>query len=261
MRLFFADEADQSGNRQYFCMAGIIIMAEQAAALHTAVSKTRKKFGFAPQDKLKFSPADMPKGFSRKDHAAAKDEILVAAHKCECTAICYLAPRAIVDGQPLDQRMHFGVNTLLMKYHEFLVEQRDCGLAFFDRTNDYNQQAYFKEVFQVGSRRRQSRDLYPHILAYSATSDGHSHFSSVADIVTGAFRFVVNEPSKDKVGAILLGHLSRLMWKKKVGNSYSFSECGFVIRPMAVRRAEYQADINATIVRIDKWLANPEGTG
>ena len=86
------------------------------------------------------------------------------------------------------------------------------------------------------------------------TGVGHSHLNSVTDIVVGAFRFVVNESDKDKIGAVLLKLLAKIMWGKKNGKGQvQVRERGLIIRPQKINLDSYKADISALFSRLEKY--------
>ena len=77
--------------------------------------------------------------------------------------------------------------------------------------------------------------------------------TSVTDIVVGAFRFIVNEPDKDKVGITLLKLLEKVMWSKPEGNDINISERGICIRPVKIKSVKIQADVEALTQRLESW--------
>lgn len=248
MYLMIADEADQDGSKQFLIYAGVFFPADQTLKLHSGIEKLRAKYGYIDGDKLKSSPVTKPSQISKENHKNIKNGVLDLAAQLGCKICCYVVPHAIAKGQTHENRLKFGSNTLLIKFDQFLKENGATpGLAFFDNTKDYNQGAYLKEAFELGliwsdgSRRKLER-----VIGIDNTGIGHSHLASVTDIVVGAFRFVANEPDKDKVGKVLLKSLEKIMWGKLGSDGeLNVSERGICIRPQKIEHLPYRADIEA----------------
>jgi hypothetical protein len=57
---------------------------------------------------------------------------------------------------------------------------------------------YLKEKFQVGmTRNGKTMGRYDRILGFAHGADGTSHLCSVCDILLGAFRYCVNDPTNE----------------------------------------------------------------
>ncbi|WP_170443263.1 hypothetical protein [Ruegeria arenilitoris] len=257
MYIMYADEADQDGSKEYLIYASVFFPSDQILKIHNGMIGIRNKFGFAPGDKFKFSPGGISKSISREAHAAAKNEALKLAAKHQYKACCYITPHSIAKGQTHENRLKFGINTLLMKFDQFLRENGNApGVAKFDRTSDFKQEQYFKEIFENGILFQKDNKSFKlnNIVSIDNTLNGTSHLSSLTDIVVGSFRFVINEPNKDLVGAKLLKSLSNLLWGVKDKNGVLLvRERGFCIRPKNVAVAGYNADINALISRLNAY--------
>ncbi|WP_170603846.1 hypothetical protein [Ruegeria arenilitoris] len=82
---------------------------------------------------------------------------------------------------------------------------------------------------------------------------GHSHLTSIADVITGAYRFVVTEPDKDKVGTVLLNALVDIMWSVPEGNDVNVRERGICIRPLEIKNSAIKADVDSLVSRLEQW--------
>ncbi|HEV8035588.1 MAG TPA: hypothetical protein VGP75_12245 [Yoonia sp.] len=251
----YADEADQDGSREFLVYAAVFFPADATLKLHKEVVRLRYKYGFKDGDLLKFSTGTKPKHVDRGDHTKLKNDILNLATDFGCQTCCYVVPHSIAKGQDNQTRLKFGINTLLLKFDQFLRESgKVAGTVRFDHTNDFKQMAYFEEVFQLGMDFQGKRKKLDHIVSIEQTSIGLSHLSSIADIVVGSFRFVINEPDKDQVGALLFKQLSKLMWgEKNKSGTKLVRERGLCIRPRTVEHSEYEADIAAFVDRLVKY--------
>lgn len=254
--LMYADEADQDLSKEFLVYAAVFFPSESIGKLHTAISNLRAEHGFRAEHPLKFSPGNIPNVVSREKHAELKTKVLELAAEEGCKCCCYVAPSSIAKAKPLETRLKWAVNTLCLKFDEFLAEQRvDAGIVKLDHTTDYSQEAYVKEIFQEGLDFNGKRRLLSRVAAIDTTQNGLSHMSSITDIVVGSFRFAINEPDKDKVGALLTKLLAKLMWSKcSTDGSVYFRERGLVIRPKDITLSEYQADIEAFLSRMNSYL-------
>jgi hypothetical protein len=137
MYFMYADEADQDGAREYLIYGAVFIPSENALTLHKEIERIRFHHGFGAGDSLKFSTGTKPKGMGRDDHTSAKNAVLEAAYEHQCVACCYVTPHSIAKGQPHENRLKFGLNTLLIKFNEFLSSNgAQCGMAFIDSSKD-----------------------------------------------------------------------------------------------------------------------------
>lgn len=257
MFLLYADEADQDGSKEYLVFVAVFVPADQALKIHQRIGQIRATYGFESDTAFKFSPGGLPKGISRETHTAAKNDVLEMAVEANCKTCCYIVPHDIAKGQTPENRLKFAVNTLLLKFDEFLAESGGVGgIVKFDRTTDYKQDAYLKTIFSDGitlSPTRPPKKL-KYIVSVDSTQIGNSHFTSLIDIIVGSFRFVINEPDKDRIGSKLLKSLAKIMWGAvdKRG-TLRVRDRGFCVRPKNVNHPGYKANIEATIARLNEY--------
>ncbi len=249
----FADEADQDGSKEFFVSAAVFIPSSSANLLHDRIVQIRDQCGFLDGDDFKFSVTTKPKHVSFEQHTIAKQATMEAASQFGCKVCLYLTPHAIAKGKSKGEMLQFSCNTLLSQFDLFL-KTKGRGIAFFDRLDEFNQFSYFKEVFQLGLDFSATRRKLKQILVISPTSNNASHMSSITDIITGSFRWVINEPDKDKVGAILWKTLAPLMWFETGKNGEVIvHDRGFCLRPKNLKVQAYQANASATIARLNKY--------
>ncbi len=256
MFLMYADEADQDGQREFLVYAAVFFPSDRVLEVCKGISELRLKYGFTASDPLKFSTGTKPESVSREDHTSIKSDVLKLAAKLGCKTCCYVIPHAIARGQPHENRLKYGVNTLLIKFDQFLRESGNLpGTATFDRTEDYPQAAHLREISESGvNLENGSKRNLEYVVSLGTTQNGMSHLNSVTDIVVGSFRWVINEPDKDKVGAKLLAQLSNLLWGAiNDKGELVVQERGLVIRPKVIRSQKYKADIDAFIERLKRY--------
>ena len=150
MYLMYADEADQDGSKEFLVYAAVFFPAEKVLELHNSLVKLRYKYGFKDADHLKFSTGTKPPHVSRDDHTNIKNDILDLAIQNSCQTCCYVIPHAIAKGRSHEDRLKFGINTLLMKFDQFLSENGCCaGSARFDHTTDFINFSISKKCFRL----------------------------------------------------------------------------------------------------------------
>lgn len=251
MWLMIADEADQGGGKDFLIFGGVFFPFSELQNLHYGVVRLRKKYGFADGDQLKSSPTTRPSQIKPEDHAKIKNEILDLAHEKGCKICCYAILHDIAQGESHENKLKFGTNTLLGKFNQFLKENlANGGVAFFDHSEDYNQDNFLRESFQLGGKVEEERYHYDRIVSISSVKNGQSHLCSITDIVVGSFRFVANEPDKDKVGKILTKSLTRMMWGEPLKGKNNARDRGLCIRPQEIRAPKYRQKIDDFVDRL-----------
>lgn len=255
MYMMFADEADQDGSREFLVYVAVFVPVSEALTIKREIESLRTEFEFPAGSPLKFSSGTRPSSVTREAHAEIKNRVLALAAQSDCKICCYLVPHSIAKGQDLQGRLKFAVNTLASKFDQFLRESGGVGgWAFFDRTTDYRQSDYLRELMTEGVDWSGKRKLLHHIIGMSDTREGYSHINSMCDIVVGAFRFIANEPDKDRVGTELMKPIAQLMWGTvdRLGKK-TVRERGLLIRPRKVILTAYQADIQSFIERLTEY--------
>lgn len=256
MYLMYADEADHDGSKEFLVYASVVVEATQVKSICKGIQELRGKFGLKPNEELKFSSRSKPKHLSQSDHTALKEQVLNLAIKKECRAVCYVVPHKIAGGKPVETRLKFGVHTLLSSFDRFLGENgQKAGIAVFDFADEYKQAAYFSELQAGGVPRSDGRkSQLKNVVAIHQTHKIQSHLSSMADVVVGSFRFVMNEPTKDKVGTILYKSLAQIMWSDPRKKELYFENRGLCIRPKEIKSPKIQADVETLKIRLKKYL-------
>lgn len=252
----YADEADQDGKKQFLVYAAIFIPSAAALKLHRGVIRIRNDFNFSDEYDLKFSPGRMPPGWTLQKFTEVKSKVIELANECGCKVCCYLVPHDIAKGQAQENRMKFGANTLLSKFDQFLKENGNVpGIVCFDRSNDFKQFDYYQDVFRNGLAFGERRTKLKFVIGLNSTCNAASHLSSVTDIVVGSFRFILNEPDKDRVGAALMKLLAPMCWGvKEAGGNINMTERGFCIRPKKLETEKHKAEIGRLIDRLNALI-------
>lgn len=258
MYLMYADESDREQNRgqKFFVYGAIFIDAARAWAIHEAVDGVRVAHGFNREDSLKFATNSRPPQVTRERHTSAKADVLRLAAEHGVEFCAYVMLHDLARNQGHEELVQWGANTLLGKFNEYCSERPDGhGMVLFDRMPIAHEHRYFREKFTVGMTfpRGAPRRL-DRLVGYGSTCDSASHFSSVADIVLGSFRYCVNEPERDIAGRAMLPGVARLMWHREQNGRKMVSERGLVIRPRRITEQRYKDEYNALKARLNDYL-------
>jgi hypothetical protein len=258
MYLMYGDEADHVPSSKEFIVCGaIFIDAERAKALHDAIEELRREARFTPTDSLKSGSNTKPAGCSNKQHADLKNRVLELAHERQVIFAGYACSHDIARGAPgktpkerQETAVQWGFNELLATFNSFLGSARPetFGLVTLDRRDPNPQFSHMQKKFQIGLEYPRSMRPLHRIIGYSLTCDGCSHLASVADIVTGAFRYCVNEQNK-VVGAKIFSLVASLMWKR--GPIFE----GLRLNPKK-GSTHYAHQYDALIQRLEGYLEN-----
>lgn len=258
MFLMFADEADREQDRgqKFFVYGAIFIDSARARDLHSAVAEVRVHAGYTAGDSLKFADNTRPAAVDRDAHRAAKARVMELAIEHGVQFCAYAMLHEVARNKTHEELVQWGANTLLGKFNEYCSVTPDGhGLVFFDRMPIAHEHRYLREKFTVGLTfpNGRSRRL-DRVVGLASTCDGTSHFSSVADIILGSFRYCVNEPERDIAGRAMFPNIVRLMWKRSRDGRQYVRKVGLVLRPQEVLAPQHQAEYDALINRLQGYL-------
>jgi hypothetical protein len=262
MYFLIADEAQNQKNdaTKFFIFGAVIVEHSATSKLTIGIEKIRDKYDFKPTDSLKFSPSDKPKQVSTEQFIEAKKEVLKLARKHSVHFLGYAMLHAIGRNRTNEELITWGADGVLTKFQQYLTEHDDeRGFAFFDRLPIPHPEKYLRATFQnrlehaVEGHRLQNIDMI------CSVTDGCSHLTSLCDICTGSFRYVVNEPERSIAGKELIKLLKPLFWgEAREGKKHSL-ERGLLLRPIDVQHDSYRADYEELKARIFNW-ANEDQT-
>jgi hypothetical protein len=254
--VLFADEAnpEQTDPNKFFIYGGLIVPTSQMQSIHSAIENLRGEAGMPPEAPLKFAAAERPKCLTADEHTLLKQRVYEIALRNKVRFCGYAILHAIAAKQEPKTLVEWGADILLAKFNQFLDEESAKGWVNFDRINTSKPFRYLQDKF---SRRQptEGEEVYlENIIGYGFTCDGASHFASMADIVIGGFRYVVNEPNRDIAGKSIMRAIASIMWHridkdgiKQVGGR------GLVLRPKEVRAPGYLAEYEEVRLRLAAW--------
>lgn len=258
----FADEAnpEQTDHTKFFVYGGIFVENDRISIIHDAMESLCRQYGLAPHEQIKFNTRAKPDHMSAQDHTALKTAVMALAAEQEVKFCGYAILHAIARTRDHRTLVEWGGSILLAKYNQFLHEHGAKGWATFDRINTDAPYQFLKEKFQNRVQVEGEHIRLENIVGYSFSCDGASHMSSLADVIIGGFRYVMNEPERDIAGRAIVQSLNPLWWHivdekgdKQVGDR------GLVLRPRGLRAPTYQADYQEVVDRLTNWC-NAEKT-
>lgn len=253
--LMFADEADQDASKEFIVHGAVFIPASKAVDIKSEVRRLKIDVGYPVETPVKSSPRSCPKNVSREDHASLKNAILTLAESTGCKATLYVVPSSIAKKQELATRLEWATNALCYNFEKFLKESKaHGGLVHFDSTTDFKQTQHLANIQTGGLSFPSGAYQLSSVVGLNTTSEHQSELSALSDIVVGSYRFVVNEPDKDKVGALLWKLLAPLLWgKKDAKDVLQVQDRGFVTYPRDIKVLKYEVDLEAFISRLKEY--------
>lgn len=245
MHLIYCDESNLEERAGDFLLyGGLMIEAEQALALSTAMDALRVRHGVPRDYQLKFNPG--PEGFTHAQFIALKQEVIETAIAHGAKLMVYLILHDISTNP--DEARRNGINTICMHFQYALDRVGGGGLVLIDRFNDAGNEieAHLREKFTIGltglpysSEMRLGR-----IIGFHYSAIGQSHLPSVVDVVLGSLRFSINAHTRGQAGLLatsgaLLRLLSPMFWRNSPGDPVP--ELGLMFSPKRIRSAVFRA--------------------
>ena len=257
MYILFGDETDHNRNQKttFFVYGALFVHVDSIQNIHDAIENIRRQFRFGAEDKLKFSTRSRPKHIDRKNHTELKQKVIEIAQRSGAVFCAQLTLHELAKNRKHDELVEWGANTILGAFDSFLQEKGDHGIAILDRMPVTDPYRYLREKFQVGlAFPNGSQKKLDRIVGLASTCDGASNISSVTDVVLGAFRYCVNEPTRDEAGRKMFPEVARLMWHKRTGSKIYLRERGILLRPKKIRKEEYQRQYDGLVKRLENYL-------
>ena len=118
--VLYADEADQDGSKEFLVYVGCIFPSDQLKKICARLAAECHGTPFNALN-LKFSPGKLAADQNiRSTHTDIKQKALQLGVESGVEIVCYLAPFTIAKGISHEERLKFGVNTILMKFNQYL---------------------------------------------------------------------------------------------------------------------------------------------
>jgi hypothetical protein len=234
MHVLLTDETNirPSKDIRFFIYGGLIFPIEALSVLDMGIAKIRAKAGFKPQDVLKFATSTRPNHLTAEEHTEAKREVVNLCLSTNCKFIAHIIHHDIIKNQDQDQQLHWAANLVIGRYNQFLREALDNGICIVDNLPVTKQFRYLSEKFTQGLMLKGGQTVrLDRIKLFGATCINASHASSAMDIVLGSFRYCINDPANINAAREMMRQVVKMMWYRKVGNTYYVGGRGLIIRP------------------------------
>jgi hypothetical protein len=254
--MFFADEAnpEQTDPNRFFIYGAVFVPVEKISSIHVEIEKLRQRYTLGIHDQLKFNTRSKPKQMTAVQHTEMKSEVYKIALENDVKFCGYAILHAIAKNKEHKELVEWGANIILAKFNQFLGESGATGWANFDRINTDTPYVFLQEKFSYRLRDDGAPVQLENILGYSFTCDNASHIASLADVLIGGFRYIINEPEKDIAGRAIVSSLGPLFWGKIGTGGVNFiGDRGLVLRPKDVKAVAYQADYAEIRSRLTAW--------
>jgi hypothetical protein len=269
MYFLLTDETNlEAGDQKdFFVYGGLFFPADVLAKLTTEIRAIRKDAGYKPGDKLKFDTNFRPEGVPLEAVTEAKKQVVALCLSLNCRFIVYVVLHEIAKTQPKDNRVAFGVNSVLARYHKFLNEQNEYGMFLADVLPISNPFQFLSNIFSSGLTMQGSRQYSLDRLVLCGTSCiNASNAASAVDIVLGSFRYCINNPRNIEAASQMMASVVEMMWHEKAADGkYDVHTRGLISRPLydnidvpgyKKRYDELVAHINMLLSKADKRKAD-----
>jgi hypothetical protein len=220
-----------------------VLSADQVVEVHEGVRRIRRGLGLAHSESLKF--AGRPKRISAQDHLDAKREVLDLLQASGARFIAYCVHHRVV-GRSIGRRNEYALNTVLWGFHHFLTIEQDHGIAVLDRLRP-------EERLPVGRLNAEGLEMsdgrtvrMPRLVGIATAHIEWSHCLSACDVLLGAFRYCVNNPST-RAAREMFPVVADLLWYKPGTDPRSVREFGLLLRPKSVAAPSIRARYGALV--------------
>ena len=259
MHLLLTDETNAvpSDKAKFFVYGGLIVDFGALPTLHDRVATTRAKYGYGPGDLLKFDTNARPKNVPLEAATAAKNEVIGACIETGCKFIAYVVLHAIAKTRPAAELVAWGANCVIGKFNYFLHVANSHGVIAMDRFPAGNDYSYLTDKFCRGlTFQGEETVALDRVNLFSSTCINASHVSSAMDIVLGAFRYCINQPTNVEAAKAMMANICRLIWCTREGDTLMPFDRGLIFRPKAVSVDKYKAEYDALLQSINALIAD-----
>lgn len=99
MHYLITDETNvnEGPDTKFFIYGGLMLSDQQLTVVHEGVESIRKRYGYQPGDKFKFSTSERPKHVTREAHKDAKNEVVELCGTVGVKFVAYTILHAIID--------------------------------------------------------------------------------------------------------------------------------------------------------------------
>jgi hypothetical protein len=244
MQYLYGDESNlEPVDGTFFIYSGVVISSDAALSLHSEVQTIRTRYGYTASDPLKFNAAERPSYVSADAHRLAKQSVITSAVAHGCVLNTTFTLHNVAANSTTART--YAINSLAWGFQSYLQDINDQGMVFIDTYDDGTLTNVLREKFQRGFTGPLYEDTpLERVVNWSQSSNGTSHFSSVADIVVGTLRYAANNrndpsPRTRTLAGNLVKSLSPMWHRDPVTGKVKQSSLRFC--PRQVYTPEYRA--------------------
>ena len=259
MYILLADETNRDPDTSDFFVYGALYFEhDKLPLIHRRVEEIRRKYGYRPEDELKWTTGGRPDHIDPSSHRNAKSEVVDLAEEINAEFIPVVVAHAVTGDEDPNRTFRYCIRDALSQFNWFLENVADdFGICAVDplpsSTSDRDiLESVFHTGLNFGSGKTRRLDRIKMIATVSANA---SHAASLMDIVLGAFKFCINNPSYD---------VCEKMFYQVAGMTKGFTEkngfyylYGVMLRPRGIRRnpGPYQSLYKQLVVDMNDLLA------
>jgi hypothetical protein len=241
MYLLYTDETSiDPANAEFFAYGGVIIPGDTASALSARIDQIRESFNYGPNDELKFNTRDRPGHITPAQHLEIKRAVMAASEQAHVKFLSSVILHKLATNMETARRNE--INRVCLSFNYELSECQDYGVVLLDSFSEPDLPAFLREKFNRGCVGMPYGTVrLDRILGFHLASIGSSNFTSVVDVILGAFRYLINalaKPAQAEVSRVLADQLSPLMIRSP--HSGNISERSIFFSPREVRVPSYQ---------------------
>lgn len=241
MYLLYTDETNiDPANADFFAYGGVIIPSDTAHTLSTSLDQIRRSFGYGANDELKFNTRDRPAHITPELHREVKRAVMAAAAGNNVVFLSSLILHKLATS--MEQARRNEINRVCLNFNYELSARQDYGVVMLDSFTEPDLPVFLREKFNRGCVGMPYGTMrLDRILGFHLASIGSSNFTSVVDVVLGAFRYLINamgKPAQLPVAQALAEQLKPLMLR--YSHSGNISERSIFFSPREVRAPTYK---------------------
>ena len=152
MYIMLTDETnrDPDGDSQFFVYGGLIIPMNQVESLSNEIAEIRREIGYRPGESLKFDTNARPGHIDISSCTRAKNQVVEACRRHECTFIAYLILHNIARGQDERDIILWAADHVIGRFNKFLEEKDSAGIVVIDSLPVDRQFRYLSDKFTIG---------------------------------------------------------------------------------------------------------------
>lgn len=258
MHLLFTDETnltpDVETKVKFFAYGGLIVPLKNFLSIDEKITKLREEYGYKKTDSLKFSSKNRPKDVTPEKFAQIKDSVIDICLEEGCKFLVYVVLHEIAEKQTINKTLKWGADHIVGKFNYYLSSEKSKGFVFVDRLSDKTEYHFLSEKFTKGLLTKEKEIELKNIRLFGSSCDNASNLSSAMDIVLGAFRFCINQPSNQQPAKIMMNKVVKLLWADRTETVINPFEKGLTFRPKTVTVPTYKAQYDSLIDQINSLL-------